>query len=167
MDCIDCHNRPTHLFEVPANALDQELTARPELAELPWFKRQALAAIEGDYPTHEAGTEAVRQAVLAFYRSDHPALWRSRQGLVEAGAEVAAGVYARSVFPEMDTDWETHPNHIGHEQSPGCWRCHDEELATAGGEHVISMDCELCHVFLLEGSPTPPGEGELVVGGGG
>jgi nitrate/TMAO reductase-like tetraheme cytochrome c subunit len=167
MDCIDCHNRPTHLFEVPSNTLDQELTARPVLAELPWFKRQALAAIDGDYPSHEAGTEAVRQAMLEFYRSSYPELWRSRQGLVETGAEVAAGAYARSVFPEMDTDWETHPNHIGHEQSPGCWRCHDEELATADGEHVITMDCETCHVFLVEGSPTPPGEGDLLIGGGG
>jgi hypothetical protein len=167
MDCIDCHNRPTHLFEVPSNALDEELTARPELVELPFYKREALAAIEEEYPSHDAGVEAVREAVLAFYRSSHPEVWRSRQSVVETGAEVAAGVYGRSVFPEMSTNWETHPNHIGHEQSPGCWRCHDEELATADGEHVISIDCEQCHVFLVEGSPTPPMESELLLGGGG
>jgi hypothetical protein len=167
MDCIDCHNRPTHLFEVPSNALDEELTARPELVELPFYKREALAAIEEEYPSHDAGVEAVREAVLAYYRSSHPEVWRSRQSVVETGAEVAAGVYGRSVFPEMSTNWETHPNHIGHEQSPGCWRCHDEELATADGEHVISIDCEQCHVFLVEGSPTPPMESELLLGGGG
>ncbi|HUF78686.1 MAG TPA: NapC/NirT family cytochrome c [Thermoanaerobaculia bacterium] len=165
MDCIDCHNRPTHLFEVPANALDQELAARPELVGLPYYKGQALAAIEGSYATREAGIEAVREAVLAYYRSSYPKVWAERTNLVETGAGVAAAVYARSVFPEMDTDWETHPNHIGHEQSPGCWRCHDEELATPGGEHVISMDCELCHVFLVEGSPTPPAPGGLLGGG--
>lgn len=166
MDCIDCHNRPTHLFEVPSNALDQELTSRPELVELPFFKREALAAIEEGYPTHDGGVEGVREAVLAFYRGSYPEVWRGRRSVVETGAEVAAGVYARSVFPEMDTDWNTHPNHIGHEQSPGCWRCHDEELATADGEHVISIDCEQCHVFLVEGSPTPPAAGELLIGAG-
>lgn len=167
MDCIDCHNRPTHLFEVPSQALDEELTARAELAGLPFYKRQALEAVEGDYESHEAGVEAVRDRMLEYYRSSHPEVWRDRQSVVETGAEVAAGVYARSVFPEMDTDWETHPNHIGHEQSPGCWRCHDGELATADGEHVISLDCESCHVFLVEGSPTPPGGQELLVGAGG
>lgn len=166
MDCIDCHNRPTHLFEVPSNALDEELTARPELVELPYYKRRALEAIAEDYATHDAGMEAVRESLLRFYRSEYPEVWRDRPSVVEAGAEVAAQVYGRSVFPEMDTDWETHPNHIGHEESPGCWRCHDEELATADGEHVISMDCEQCHVFLAEGSETPPEPGELLAGGG-
>lgn len=167
MDCIDCHNRPTHLFEVPSVALDEELTARAELVGLPYFKRQALEAIEGDYETHDAGVDAVRAHILEFYRSEYPEVWRNRQSAVETGAEVAAGVYARSVFPEMDTNWETHPNHIGHEQSPGCWRCHDGDMATADGEHVISLDCENCHVFLVEGSPTPPGPGDLLVGAGG
>lgn len=167
MDCIDCHNRPTHLFEVPSNALDEELTARPELVDLPFFKRRALEAIQGDYPTHDAGVQAVRDAVLHFYRSEYPEIWRGRQSVVETGAEVAAQVYGRSVFPEMETDWTTHPNHIGHEESPGCWRCHDESLATADGEHVISMDCEQCHVFLVEGSSTPPDPGQLLLGGGG
>lgn len=167
MDCIDCHNRPTHLFEVPSVALDQELTARTELADLPFYKRQALEAIEEEYETHEGGIESVRDQMIEYYRSSHPEVWGSRQSVVETGAQVAAGVYARSVFPEMNTDWETHPNHIGHEQSPGCWRCHDGELATEDGEHVISLDCENCHVFLVDGSPTPPGDGELLVGAGG
>jgi hypothetical protein len=167
MDCVDCHSRPTHLFEVPSDALDQELTARPELAELPYYKRQALEAIDGGYETHEAGVEAVRETLLAFYQASYPDVWRSRQSVVETGAEVAAGVYDRSVFPEMNTNWETHADNIGHEQSPGCWRCHDEELATADGEHVISVDCEMCHVFLVEDSPTPPSPGDLLIGAGG
>ncbi len=65
----------------------------------------------------------------------------------------------------METSWETHPNHIGHEDSPGCFRCHDEELSTADGEHVISMDCETCHAFLVEDSDAPPDLATLVNGG--
>ena len=168
MDCIDCHNRPTHLFEVPDQALDEEMMGRQELATLPYFKREALSAIEdGEYPDHPSGIEGVREAILRFYRQEYPEIWRQRRSVVETGAEVAAQVWGRSVFPEMETDWTTHPNHIGHEQSPGCWRCHDESLATADGEHVISMDCEQCHVFLVEDSPTPPGDTELLLGAGG
>jgi len=168
MDCIDCHNRPTHLFEPPEKALDQELMGRPELATLPFFKREALGAIEnGTFETNGQGVEGVREAILRYYREEHADVWRDRQSVVETGANVAAEIYGRSFFPEMNTDWETHPNHIGHEQSPGCWRCHDGEMETADGEHVISIDCEQCHVFLVEDSPTPPGEAQLLLGAGG
>ena len=67
----------------------------------------------------------------------------------------------------MKTNWETHPQDIGHEQTPGCWRCHDDEHSTADGKHTIAMDCDLCHVFLVEDSPTPPTEEQLLVGAGG
>jgi hypothetical protein len=64
----------------------------------------------------------------------------------------------------MDTDWETHSNDIGHEDFPGCWRCHDDEMATADGAHVIPLDCDNCHLFLVEESPVPPDLAALVSG---
>ena len=166
MDCVDCHNRPTHLMEIPSQALDEVLEARAELVALPHFKRQALEAITDDrYATHTEGVEAVREALTSFYRQSHPDIWRERKQVVESGADAAARVYARSYFPEMKTTWETHPNHIGHEDFPGCFRCHDEELATADGEHLISMDCENCHTFLVEDSASPPDLAALINGG--
>jgi hypothetical protein len=157
MDCVDCHNRPTHLFQVPQKALDRTLAGSHGLTELPYFKREALAAIEeAQYPSRDEGLVGVREHVLSYYQREHPEVWRSQPELVERGAEAAAAIYGKSSFPEMNTNWETHPNHIGHDDSPGCWRCHDEELATEDGEHVISLDCEICHTFLLEDSATPP-----------
>jgi len=64
----------------------------------------------------------------------------------------------------MKTNWETHPNHIGHDDFPGCWRCHDDELQTADGAHVIPMDCENCHVYLVEDAPEPPDFAALING---
>ena len=166
MDCIDCHNRPTHLMKSPSKALDEELVARPELVTLPYFKKTALDAIKSDgYETHAEGVAGTREQVLSYYQKEMPDIWRERRQVVESAAEISAGVYARSVFPEMNTNWETHANHIGHEDSPGCFRCHDEELSTADGEHVITMDCETCHIFLVDGESTPPDLAALVNGG--
>jgi hypothetical protein len=164
MDCIDCHNRPTHLFQQPSWALDAILDNQPELRGLPFFKREAVRTVSGDYPSHAEGVEAVRQSILGFYRDAYPDLWSEARSLVEGGATAAAQTYGRTVFPAMSTNWDTHPNHIGHEQSPGCWRCHDDEMATADGEHVIPMDCENCHVFLVEDAPEPPDLAALVAG---
>ena len=156
MDCVDCHNRPTHLFPRPSPALDGLLENRPELMGLPYFKREGLRAIRGEYPTHRVGIESVRQEILDFYTTNYPQIAREKAELVEAAAKDASDIFGRSVFPEMRVNWSTHPNNIGHEDSPGCGRCHDDELATADGEHVIPEDCDTCHTFLVEDSPTLP-----------
>jgi nitrate/TMAO reductase-like tetraheme cytochrome c subunit len=165
MDCIDCHNRPTHLFEPPSKAVDAVLENLEELRELPYYKRQAVKAIGETYPSHLEGVRGVRAAIETFYREEYPDLWNERSDLVERGAEVASMVYGRTVFPAMGTSWETHPNHIGHDDFPGCWRCHDDELATADGEHAIPSECENCHVFLVEDSPEVPDLASLINGG--
>ena len=164
MDCIDCHNRPTHLFHTPPKALDWVLETHPELLALPFYKKQAQAAIEGEYATHAEGVAAVRESISAFYRTEYPELAADHAELVASGADLASRVYARISFPEMNTNWETHPNHIGHDDFPGCWRCHDDEMATADGEHVIPMDCENCHVFLVEDAPELPDFAALING---
>ncbi len=164
MDCIDCHNRPTHLFSTPPKALDWVLETHPELLRLPYFKKQAKTAIEAEYATHAEGVAAVRDSMLAFYQNEYPELVAENARLVDDGADLASRVYARISFPEMNTNWETHPNHIGHDDFPGCWRCHDDEMATADGEHVIPMDCENCHVFLVEDAPEPPDLASLING---
>jgi len=156
MDCVDCHNRPTHTFHVPNKAVDWILSTYPELQALPYYKKTAVDAIEGEYPSHAEGVAAVRQTVIDFYGADYPDLLASQNELVVRGAELASQAYGKTVFPAMDTNWETHPNHIGHDDFPGCWRCHDDEMSTADGEHTIPMDCETCHVFLVEDSPEYP-----------
>jgi nitrate/TMAO reductase-like tetraheme cytochrome c subunit len=156
MDCIDCHNRPTHLFQSPSKAVDELLERHPELVQLPYLKKEALNAMLGEYPTHETGVQEVRRAILEFYRTEYPKLARNSDGLLELAADSVASLYGRSVFPEMNVTWGTHTNNVGHEDFPGCNRCHDDEMMTADGDYVISEDCELCHTFLVEDSPTPP-----------
>ncbi len=164
MDCIDCHNRPTHLFKLPEKAVDDELESHPTLRELPYFKRQAVAAVKGEYATHSEGVAAVRSALTEFYQHDYPEVAASRAELVSLGAERAAAVFARSVFPEMKTNWTSHPNHIGHEDFAGCMRCHDGEMVTADGEHMIPVECDTCHVFLVEDSEVRPDIASLLAG---
>ena len=159
MDCIDCHNRPTHLFQFPARSVDDVIERHEDLAKLPFFKREAVKAIKGAYPTRAAGIEEVKKAIAGFYAAGYPAVPKD---LVARGAEAAAEIYGKISFPEMKTNWETHPSHIGHpdpntdEGFAGCWRCHDDQLTTADGKHTIPQDCDNCHTFLVEDSATPP-----------
>jgi len=50
--------------------------------------------------------------------------------------------------------WDTYPNHIGHEQSDGCGRCHTRGMRTEDREQ-ISNDCENCHTVLADEEVDP------------
>ena len=82
-----------------------------------------------------------------FYRSEYPQVATAQADAIERSGNVLATLWSQNVFPQMNVDWGTYPIHIGHEASPGCWRCHDEEHATPDGE-TISQDCETCHSLL-------------------
>ena len=156
MDCIDCHNRPTHLFETPARETDAILQRQADLRELPFYKREVVKAASAIYPTHELGVAGVRDAVAGFYRSSYPDIAAKQGALVTRAAEEAGRVYDRTVFPEMNTNSKTHPTNIGHEDSPGCFRCHDGDMKNAKSGEVIPNDCGTCHGILVDGSTTEP-----------
>ncbi len=147
MDCVDCHNRPTHIYKPAVRALDDALADGHVDAGLPYIRREALAAMQADYPTAEAARTGIADHLRGFYAREYPDLDAGQGDKLSATIEGVQGVYARNVFPAMKVGWSTYPNHIGHEASPGCFRCHDEELATAEGE-TISQDCGLCHTLL-------------------
>jgi hypothetical protein len=49
----------------------------------------------------------------------------------------------------MKTNWQTHPNNIGHLYSSGCFRCHDGEHVSNDGK-VIRNDCNICHTVIYD-----------------
>jgi NapC/NirT cytochrome c family, N-terminal region len=156
MDCIDCHNRPTHLFETPARATDSVLQRQADLRALPFYKREVVKAASATFATHEQGVAAVRTAISDFYTATYPDLTKSQPALVARGAEEAAQVYNRTVFPAMNTNSKTHPTNIGHDESPGCFRCHDGNMKNLATGETIPNDCDTCHGILVDGSTSEP-----------
>jgi len=154
MDCVDCHNRPTHIYRSPETELDTALEQRRIDRSLPYIRRQGLEALNGEYPSHEAARDSIRQQILAFYEKDYPDVARDKADAVEAAARELGQIYAWNVFPEMDIKWGTYLNHIGHMSSPGCTRCHDEEHTSEAGE-TISGDCSTCHTILAQEEENP------------
>jgi hypothetical protein len=155
MDCVDCHNRPAHIYKPAVRALEEAMADGHISTRLPFIRREALAAIQKDYPTSEAAQAGIADHLRGFYEREYPALDAEQANLLPASIQGVQGVYARNVFPAMRVAWNTYPNHIGHEASPGCFRCHDEELATSEGE-TISQDCGLCHSLLAVEEENPP-----------
>jgi hypothetical protein len=145
MDCIDCHNRPTHPFAGSADrALDQSIGAGEIPNTLPFIKREAVTLLKADYESQDAAVAAIGQKLGQFYQATYPQIFTSRRADVEKAIQATERVYRRNVFPSMRVTWGTHPNNIGHTDFPGCFRCHDDNHRTKDGR-TIRQDCELCH----------------------
>jgi hypothetical protein len=143
MDCVDCHNRPAHTFAYTTQrAVDRAIVQGRIPRELPFVRREAVAAVGAEYADRSAALTAIAARLNEFYRS-RPG---TDSALVARAIASTQDAWARNVFPPMKVKFGTYPNQLGHVDSPGCFRCHDDMHKSAGGK-VISQDCELCHTI--------------------
>ncbi|MBU0676003.1 MAG: NapC/NirT family cytochrome c [Proteobacteria bacterium] len=149
MDCIDCHNRPTHIYLSPDAALDQLLLARRIPVALPFIKREALIALTRPYPTTQKAVAGIDEQLRQRYLTNNPNRNEHERDLIEQAIRGVQQAYTENVFPEMHINWGTYQNFIGHRDGSGCFRCHDGSFVSAAGK-TISRDCDLCHIILAE-----------------
>jgi hypothetical protein len=145
MDCMDCHNRPSHaIAATPERAVNERMASGEIPKTLPFIRREAVKALKATYATQEAADEAIARSLREFYRTQASDVYMSRRQDVEKAVQTATTIYRRNVFPEMNVQFGTYPNNIGHMDFPGCFRCHDDNHASKDGKK-ISQDCETCH----------------------
>jgi nitrate/TMAO reductase-like tetraheme cytochrome c subunit len=142
MDCMDCHNRPAHTFQPSAGrAIDVAMAGGRLPRDLPFLRREAVAAVSEPYATATEARAGIEQHLRAFYadRNVDP-------GRLSEAVAAAQDVWAANVFPAMKVTWGTYQNELGHVDAPGCFRCHDDSHKTSGGL-ALSQDCDLCHTL--------------------
>jgi hypothetical protein len=154
LDCIDCHNRATHIYEEPARAIDQRLAAGEIDRTIPYIKREGLGSLLGSYAGTEAAMSGIANSVHGTYARDYRRETLGLQSALDEAVAALQAVYRRNVHPRMNVDWNPYPDHRGHEAGSGCFRCHNREMIDASGASV-GHDCTLCHSILAFESPTP------------
>lgn len=141
MDCLDCHNRPAHTFAATADrAVDGAIASGALPTSLPYTRRDVMAALKKDYDTADAGASGIRGDLMAAFA----AAGAGRQDEIDRTIAAATRVYRENVFPSMKITWGTYPNQMGHSDTLGCFRCHDDSHKSKSGT-LIRQDCELCH----------------------
>jgi len=154
MDCIDCHNRPTHEFELPENAMDKRIWLGRVSAELPFIRKKGVELLKADYPDRETAQKKIVDGITSYYRSAYPDIYNTKRALVAQSADNVAEIYMRNIFPDMKVTWGVHPNNLGHVDYPGCFRCHDGSHTSADGQ-TITNDCSACHNLLAVQEENP------------
>jgi NapC/NirT cytochrome c family, N-terminal region len=144
MDCMDCHNRPTHVFELPERAVDHAMAAGDISSTLPFAKKTGVEILKRPYSSEGEAASRIPAAFEDYYRNTYPQVYAQRREEIGKSAQKLLAIFNRNVFPEMKITWGTYVNNIGHTDSIGCFRCHDEQHTSSEGK-TITQDCTACH----------------------
>jgi hypothetical protein len=154
MQCVDCHNRPAHSFELPDRAVDEAI-ARGEIpVGLPFVKKTAVELLKASYSSDDEATQRIPAGLSVYYQGKYPAVASKRFADIRTVGEALLAIYRHNVFPDLKVTWATYPNNLGHADDPGCFRCHDDCHATPD-KKTITQDCNACHQSLAVEETSP------------
>ncbi|MCK4921252.1 MAG: NapC/NirT family cytochrome c [Bacteroidales bacterium] len=151
MDCIDCHNRPSHDYLPPQEFTDLLIASGQIPVELPEVKTLAMEVFNNTYADRDTARQVIEKRTLEFYSSNYPQIMEENRKLVDKAIEGFMYGFSKNIFPEMKASWDVYPNHIGHIEYNGCFRCHNGNHMNSDNQ-VISRDCNLCHTILAQGT---------------
>jgi hypothetical protein len=152
MDCMDCHNRPSHIFYSPSRSVNLALATGHIDPSLPSIKRTGVELLAADYASKEEALRAIGDGVVKFYQEKHPDVLRARRPAIDQAVTALQAIYQQTFFPDMKVRWDIYPENIGHFIFPGCFRCHDEQHQSPDGK-LISKNCTQCHTISAQGKP--------------
>ncbi len=147
MDCIDCHNRPTHVYDHPEDRVDFGLLSKKINPDIVGIREDSITVLTKLYATRKEAAANMADDLLALQKKRDPAQAEKYKDDILNAGDFLLDAYLGNVWPRMNVTWGTYKNHLGHRDSDagfGCWRCHDEEHRTKDGK-VISQDCGMCH----------------------
>jgi hypothetical protein len=150
MDCMDCHNRPSHSYKSAPVYIDNAMVKGTIPKELPFIKKVAMNVLKGPFNTTDSSLAFIRDSVINFYKVQYPEIYASRKALILQAVKGIQDEFSINVFPEMNVTADKYLNHIGHLESDGCFRCHSDRHRSDKGK-VISKDCNLCHTLIAQG----------------
>lgn len=152
MDCMDCHNRPSHDYRDPVDFIDDALTRGSISKELPDIKFVSMDILNKEFSSTDSAMKFIEAEVLTYYEFMYPEILDTNSSAINQAIGTMQEEFKKNIFPEMKVRWDVYPNHLGHIESNGCHRCHTDNHVSASGK-TISRDCNLCHNILGQGSP--------------
>lgn len=148
MDCVDCHNRPTHVYDDLERKVDFGLYSRKIDPTIEGIREDSLSVLEKEYSSREEAKEQIVENLLALQAERHdPEFVQEHEATLISSGAYLLDAYMANVWPALKVTWGTYKGHNGHryeEDGFGCFRCHDEEHQTEFGK-TISQSCDLCH----------------------
>lgn len=153
-DCVDCHNRASHIYQLPEDVVDRGIREGAIDRSLPYARHQALAALTADYADAAAAEHGIATHLKAYYDRHESGAGIRKAKEIDRAVAYLQTAWKRNVHPEMKITWGTYPDHRGHRGDGGCFRCHNSNMVDEIGV-AIRSECTLCHSLLAQDSDHP------------
>ena len=150
MDCIDCHNRPSHKYRSPSVYFDKTMLTNDVGKDIPFIKKTAMGILRNSFPTKDTAFMQIKEGIINYYKSDFSDFFEKNQAKIDQSIASLQKAYSQNSFPGMKVTYDAYPDHIGHLESAGCFRCHNNSFSSDNGRK-ITRDCNLCHTIIGQG----------------
>jgi len=152
VDCITCHNRISHLAQQPDEAVNEAMSRGIIDPGIPDIHRKGVEVLQAKYTGQQEAMNGIA-ALEDYYKTAYPDFYSANTAKVQKAVETLKEIFGRAVFYDQKSDWNSHPNNLGHQDFPGCFRCHDGKHLDAKQES-IRLECNLCHSIPVVAGPT-------------
>ena len=150
MDCIDCHNRPSHNYKSPTVYFDKAMTSGEISKDIPFFKKVTMGILTGAFTDKDTAFIKIEAGISDYYKKDYADYYSKNTTIINNSIAFIKKEFSQNNFPKMKVTYDRYPEHIGHLESDGCFRCHNGSFKADNGR-VISHDCNLCHTIVGQG----------------
>ena len=120
-------------------------------SDLPEVKTVAMELLNLTFEDKDSALMTIEGRINEFYGTNYPEIFSSDVDKINKAIEGIKAGYSKNIFPEMKASWDVYPNHIGHVEFNGCFRCHNGNHEGDNGT-IISRDCNVCHTILGQGT---------------
>ena len=152
MDCIDCHNRPSHNYRSPSAYFDNAMITGDISRKIPYIKQLTMGILSEKFTDKDTALMKITDGITNYYKTEISDFYEGNKDLIEKSIASVKTGFSLNTFPSMGVRSDVYPEHIGHQESEGCFRCHNDQFTTESGR-TISKDCNLCHTIIGQGKP--------------
>jgi hypothetical protein len=152
MDCIDCHNRPSHNYYSPPVYFDKALLTGSVSKDIPFIKQVSMDVLSQSFSDKDTALHTIADEITNYYKSEHSQFFAQNTEIINISISAIQNAFSQNTFPRMKVAYDVYPDHIGHLETEGCFRCHNDTFKSETGR-TITKDCNLCHTIVGQGIP--------------
>jgi nitrate/TMAO reductase-like tetraheme cytochrome c subunit len=152
MDCIDCHNRPSHNYKSPPVYFDKALLTGAVSKDIPFIKKVYMDILRQSFRDKDTALIMIKDQITGYYKTFGSNLYEQRTESINNSISAIQTAFSQNTFPAMKVTYDNYPEHIGHLETEGCFRCHNDAFKSESGR-TITKDCNLCHTIVGQGRP--------------
>jgi len=152
MDCIDCHNRPSHRYDSPPVYFDKAMLTGKISTEIPFIKKASMDVLRQTFTDKDTALMAIKSQVTDFYKTGYNGFYEKNSAKIDSSISALQKSFSQNTFPRMKVSYDVYPDNIGHLEFEGCFRCHNNSFVSESGRK-ISRDCNMCHSIVGQGKP--------------